>query len=84
MGVAALVLGIISLVIGVFSAGALGWAGGILGIVGIILGAIARKNAPPEKRGMATAGFVCSIIGTVLCLFMYIACIACIGGLASL
>ncbi|MCI8638653.1 MAG: hypothetical protein HFG41_05785 [Coprococcus sp.] len=84
MGVASLVLGIISIVIGVFSAGALGWAGGILGIIGIILGALARKSTPAEKRGLATAGFVCSIIGTILCLLMYVACVACIGGLASM
>ena len=82
MGVAALVLGIISIVIGVFSAGSLGWAGAILGIVGIILGVLGRKN--PEKSGIATAGMVCSIIGTILCLLLYIACIACVGGLASL
>jgi D-alanyl-lipoteichoic acid acyltransferase DltB (MBOAT superfamily) len=82
MAVASLVLGIIAIVIGVFSAGALGWLGGIIGIVGIILGVLAKKE--PEKQSMATAGFVCSIIGTILCLFMYVACIACVGGLASL
>lgn len=84
MGVASLVLGIVSIVLGTFSAGTLGWAGAIMGIVGIILGSSARKNSPIEKRGMATAGLVCSIIGTVLCLILYIACAACIGGLASL
>lgn len=82
MAVAALVLGIISIVCGVFSAGSLGWLGGVIGIVGIILGALARKNGPVEKQGMATAGLVCSIIGTILCLLLYIACVACIGGLA--
>lgn len=82
MGVAALVLGIISLVIGVFSAGTLGWAGAIMAVVGIILGALGRKNT--EKTGIATAGMVCSIIGLVLCLLLYIACVACIGGAASL
>lgn len=81
MGVAALVLGIISILIGIFSAGALGWLGAILGIVGIILGAIARKNT--ENNGLATAGMVCSIIGLVLCLILYIACAACVGGLAG-
>lgn len=84
MGVASLVLGIIAIVIGVFSAGALGWLGGLLGIVGIVLGALGKKNAPEEKRGMATAGLVCSIIGTILCLLFYVACVACIGGMASL
>lgn len=79
MGVASLVLGIISLVIGVFSSGVLGWLGAILAIIGIILGALGRKN--PEKQGIATAGMVCSIIGLVLCLLLYIACAACVGAL---
>lgn len=82
MGVASLVLGIIALVIGVFSAGVLGWLGAILAVVGIILGALGRKNV--EKKGIATAGLVCSIIGLVLCLIFYIACVACIGGFAAL
>lgn len=84
MGVASLVLGILSIVLGAFTAGTLGWAGAIMGIVGIILGALERKNSPAEKRGMATAGLTCSIIGTVLCLILYVACAACVGGLASL
>ncbi|MGN0389751.1 MAG: hypothetical protein ACI4L2_02970 [Wujia sp.] len=82
MGVASLVLGIISIVIGVFSSGLFGWLGAILAIIGVILGALGKKN--PEKKGIATAGFVCSIIGLVLCLLLYIACAACIGGLASM
>ena len=84
MGIASLVLGIISIVLGVFSAGSLGWIGALTGIVGIILGALGKKNAPDEKKGMATAGLVCSIIGTILCLFLYIACVACVSGLAAL
>ncbi len=82
MAVASLVLGIISIVIGLFSAGSLGWLGAILGIIGIIMGAQAKKV--PDQSGLASAGFVCSIIGTILCLLMYIACIACVGGLAAL
>lgn len=82
MGVTSLVLGIIAIVIGIFSAGLLGWFGAILAIVGIILGAVGKKD--PNKSGIATAGLVCSIIGLVLCLLLYIACVACIGGLASL
>lgn len=81
MGAASLVLGIIAIVIGVFSAGALGWVGAICGIIGIILGAAAKKQAP---SGVATAGLVCSIIGTALSLLFYIACAACIGGAASI
>ncbi len=83
LGVASLVLGIISIVIGAFSGGSLGWIGAPIGIVGIILGAIGRKNAPEAKKGLANAGFVCSIIGTILCILFYVACIACIGAIGS-
>lgn len=81
MGIASLVLGILALLIGIFSAGAYGWLGAIFGLIGIILGALGRKDS--EKTGIATAGLVCSIIGLVLSLILYIACIACVGGLAA-
>lgn len=80
MGVASLILGIISLVAGLFFAG-FQWVGAIVGLVGIILGAMGRKI--PEKKGIATAGMVCSIIGFVLCIIFYIACVACVGGIAG-
>ena len=82
MGIASLVLGIISIVIGVFSAGALGWIGAIFGIICIIVGVQGKKI--PEQAGMAQAGFICSIIGTILCLLTYAACIACISCIAVL
>lgn len=82
MAVASLVLGIVSLVFACIPG--FGWLGGIIGIVGIILGALGRKD--PAKKGMATGGLVCSIIGAVLGLIVYIACVACVscGGLASM
>ena len=79
MAVASLVLGICSLV---FPFIGLGWLSCILGIVGIILGALGRKN--PEKKGMATAGMVMSIISVALGILMWLACVAFIGGLATL
>lgn len=79
MGIAALILGIASLVIGVFF-NYIGWLGSILGIIGIVLAAIARKKNP---NGMATAGLVLSIIGTALGLVLYLACVACVAGLAA-
>lgn len=82
MAVASLVLGIISLVIGLFVSG-FGWIGSIVGIVGIILGAVAKKNGPEEKAGIAKAGLVCSILGTILGLLLYVACVACVSGLVS-
>lgn len=80
MGVASLVLGIISLLCGLFLAG-FQWVGAIVGLIGIILGAAGKKD--PEKKGIATAGMVCSIIGFILCIILYVACVACIGGLAA-
>ena len=83
MGVASLVLGIIALVLD-FALGAFGaaWVGLLLGVVGIILGALGRKN--PEKRGIATAGLVCSIIAVVLGGIVLLACAACAGATASM
>ena len=54
-------------VIDVFTAGTIGWIGAILGLVGTILGAIGHKNQAK-----------CSIIGLVLGLLLYIACVACV------
>ena len=73
MAVASLVLGIVSLVIGAIFP-YLGIYGAIAGVVGIVLAVLAKKKG--EKKGMATAGLVCSIIGLVLCVVLYIACAA--------
>ena len=78
MGVASLVLGIISIVIGVFSAGSLGWLGAIIGIIGIVFAIQGKKIT--DQTGMAQAGFICSIIRTILCLLTYIVCVACVCG----
>lgn len=80
MAIAALVLGILSIVFAVFGSG-LQWIGAMVGIVGIILGIQGKKD--PEKAGMAKAGLICSVIGTVLSLVMFIACVACVGILGS-
>jgi hypothetical protein len=79
MGVAGLILGILSLIgawipiVNVFPM----W---LLGVVGIILSAIARKRG---EGGVATAGLVLSIIGTILALIGWIACIICAGALGA-
>lgn len=80
MAVASLVLGIISIVFWFIPM--LGWLGAILGIIGIVLGSKARKEV--ENKGMATGGFVCSIIGTVLNLILFVACSVLVGAASSL
>ena len=79
MAIASLILGIISLVLSFFG---LGIISVFTAIVGIILGVLGRKD--PEKKGMATAGLVCSIIALVLGIIMWIACAAVVGGAAAL
>jgi len=79
MAIASLVLGIISLVLSFFG---LGMISVFTVIIGIILGVLGRKD--PEKKGMATAGLVCSIIALVIGVIMWIACAAVVGGAASL
>ena len=79
MAIASLVLGIISLVLSFFG---LGMISVFTAIIGIILGVLGRKD--PEKKGMATAGLICSIIALVLGIVMWVACAAIIGGAAAL
>ena len=79
MSIASLILGIISLVLSFFG---LGIISVFTAIIGIILGVLGRKD--PEKKGMATAGLVCSIIALVLGIIMWIACAAVVGGAAAL
>jgi hypothetical protein len=72
--IASLVLGILSLICALF-----GWssiAGLVFGIIGVVLGAKARKEA---QTGLATAGFVCSLLGMILCAVGLVCAIACAG-----
>jgi vacuolar-type H+-ATPase subunit I/STV1 len=75
MAVAGLILGILSLVGGMIP-GVNAFPMWLFGIVGIILSTIARKR---EKSGIATAGLVLSIIGTILALSLWVACLVCVG-----
>ena len=74
LAIAGLVLGIISIVFAFLYF----WVGLIVGIIGIILSVKGRES---EKKSMATAGLVCSIVGTALS-GVFIACALCIVGTA--
>lgn len=76
--IASLVLGIISIVT-IFT-GTFAIVGIVLSIVGLILGINSRKENP---SGMATAGIVLSIISLVLTSLTVLACVACVGLIAS-
>lgn len=77
--VASLVLGIISLV--TMFTGTFAIVGVVLSIIGLILGIKSKKDNP---SGMATAGIVLSIIALVLTALTFLACVACVGMLATL
>lgn len=79
LAVASLVLGILSIICVFFGYGAI--LGLVFGIIGTILGAKARKES---QTGLATAGFVCSLVGIILCVLGFVCAIACIGSLAGL
>lgn len=80
MAIAGLVLGIVGIVF-TFIPG-VSIVGLIAAIVGLILSILARKR-DPERRGMATAGLVLSIIAIVIWVIVLIACGAIFGAVAS-
>ena len=84
MAVAGLVLGILSLIGGSIP-GVNAFPMWLLGIVGIILSAIARSKAQKEGQptGIATAGLVLSIIGTIFAFIFFLACAICVAGAAG-
>ena len=77
--VASLVLGILSLICAFFGYSAL--LGLVMGIIGVSLGAKARKAS---QTSLATAGFICSLIGLIFCSIGLVCAIACVGALGSL
>jgi len=79
MAVAGLVLGILSIVGGSIPV-ANAFPMWLFGIIGIVISAIARKKQP---SGMATAGLVLSIIGTIFSFITFIACAACLAAGAA-
>ncbi len=72
LGIVSLILGIVSIVFCFINP----IIALICGIVGLILGVMARKRLP---SGMATAGFILSLIGLIISVIMFIAVAACLG-----
>lgn len=75
LAVAGLVCGILSIVLA-WVVGVVNIVAVILGIVGIILSVLGSKNlrTTGAPTGIATAGLVLSIIGTVLSAILLVAC----------
>lgn len=78
MAICGLVLGIVSVVFSFL--GIWAWIGLVTGIVGIITSVKGRKIE--NKKGLATAGMVLSIIGTSLSGILFL-CALCVVGTAS-
>lgn len=80
--IAALVLGIAAIILAFM--GPVGLIGLACGVVGLILGHKGRKMLPEGRRGMATAGFVCSIVGLAVAAIMGVLTLVAFMGLAAL
>ena len=81
LAIASLVLGIVALVAPLSAA--VPFSDTLLAIVGLILGINGKRQlaAAGAPTGMATAGIVLCIIALVTTILVFIACVACLGGL---
>lgn len=77
--IAGMVLGIISIVTWFFGMGAL--IGLVTGIIGLVCASNSKKAG--YVGGMRTAGFVCSLIGVIGSVLVFVACVACVGILGT-
>lgn len=78
--VASLVLGIIGVIFWFFGYSSI--LSIILGIIGIVLSSMAKKEGNSE--GIRTAGFVLSLIAIIGGAIAFLACVACVGGMAAI
>ena len=84
LAIAGLVLGLVGIVFTFIPVVALSWVGLICAIVGLVLSIKAQKDSVAmtgQKNGMATAGFILSIISLVIAvigIIVAIAAVACI------
>jgi hypothetical protein len=77
---ASMVCGIIAVVFWFFGVSAI--VSVVLGIIGLVLSSKAKKEG--FVGGMNTAGFVLSLIGLIGGAIIFVACVACAGGVACL
>jgi uncharacterized membrane protein len=84
MAVAAMVFGILSLIGGFIPI--LNYFTWLFGISGIIMSVIARKKAKQmnQSTDLATGALIVSIIGTVVGLSFFFACVLCLAVCASI
>lgn len=95
LGLIAMIIGIVSVVLSIFGdamtsnavlAIILVFVALAAGIVAMVLGVKARKD-PTASRGMATAGMVTGIVGTVyagISVACVICCVACAAGVSTM
>ena len=77
LSIAALILGLVGIIFDFIYL----WIGLIAGIIGIIIGVKARKEE--NAKGMATAGFICSIVAVAIGGFLLACALCAIGTLAA-
>ena len=78
--IGSLVCGIVAVVLWFFSYATI--VSLILGIVGLVLAANSKKAG--FDGGLRTAGFVLSLLGVIFGAVIFVACVACAGGVACL
>lgn len=78
--VASLVLGIIGIIFWFFGYSSI--VSIIMGIIGLVLSSTAKKEG--NNEGIRTAGFVLSLIALIGGAVAFVACVACVGGMAAI
>ena len=83
LAIASLVCGILGIVLSLLSLNLfVAIPALVLAILAVVFGVKARKTAPPDNRGMATAGLVLGIVALGIAAFVLIVCTAvasCVG-----
>lgn len=70
-----LILGILSMIFGMFFGGA-PWIGIFMGVAAIVMGVVEKKKNNPITKKIATAGFICGIVGVCISVCVGLFCLA--------